>query len=166
MPTLIFDLPPALFKRKDYDNSPDYDKGWVDGVVQLAIIGGIMVMPFGRCYKRSRQLYCQLVHKVIRMRPDSKVLLPPWMTPYTSRWAKVVDTLREQSSQAANSKIGRQKGIHGCDGCESTTPEQNFLGHSMVRFPHKISQLEVPKTRRPLGYRLSSNGMKRFNLWW
>ena len=54
MPTLIFDLPPALLKRKHYDDLPDYDKGWVDGVVHLAIIGGIMVMPFGRCYKCSR----------------------------------------------------------------------------------------------------------------
>ena len=54
MPSLFSDLPRALFKRKHYDNLPDYDKGWVDGVVHLAIYGGIMVMPFGRCYKRSR----------------------------------------------------------------------------------------------------------------
>lgn len=48
MPSLILDLLPALFKRKHYNDLSDYDRGWVDGTVHLAIIGGITaIMVFG-----------------------------------------------------------------------------------------------------------------------
>ena len=54
MPSLILDLLPALFKRDHYDDLPDYDRGWVDGTVHLAIIGGITaIMVFGG-YKSNR----------------------------------------------------------------------------------------------------------------
>ena len=50
MPSLFSDLPLALFKRKHYENLPDYDKGWVEGVVHLAVIGGITaIIVFGGC---------------------------------------------------------------------------------------------------------------------
>ena len=43
-----------LLKRKSYDDLPDYDRGWIDGTVNLAVVEGITAILVFGVYKFNR----------------------------------------------------------------------------------------------------------------
>ena len=56
MPSLVYDLLPVLLRRRKYDDLPDYDKGWIDGTVNIVVDGGITAIVFFCVYKSNRSV--------------------------------------------------------------------------------------------------------------
>ena len=56
MPSLVYDLLPVLLRRGKYDDLPDYDKGWIDGTVNIVVDGGITAIVFFCVYKFNRSV--------------------------------------------------------------------------------------------------------------
>ena len=56
MPSLVYDLLPVLLRRRKYDDLPDYDKGWIDGTVNIVVHGGITAIVLFGVYKFNRSV--------------------------------------------------------------------------------------------------------------
>ena len=56
MPSLVYDLLPVLLKRRNYVDLPDYDKGWIDGTVNVVVDGGITAIVLFGVYKFNRSV--------------------------------------------------------------------------------------------------------------
>ena len=56
MPSLVYDLLPMLLKRRKYDDLLDYDKGWIDGTVNVFVEGGIMAIVLFGVFKFNRSV--------------------------------------------------------------------------------------------------------------